>query len=83
MSTTQLAAGKTKTVTSGSQPNQVILTFRDDITAGDGKKHEILPGKAKVNASITAKLYEILTKQGIPNHFIRQTDPVSLLVKKL
>lgn len=83
MSTTQLAAGKTKTVTSANKPGQVILTFRDDITAGDGKKHEILPGKAKINASITAKLYEILTKQGIPNHFIKQTDPVSLLVKKL
>jgi phosphoribosylaminoimidazole-succinocarboxamide synthase len=83
MSITKPAAGKTKTVTSASQPNQVILTFRDDITAGDGKKHEILPGKGKINAAITAKLYGMLTKSGIRNHFIRQIDDSRLLVEKL
>lgn len=83
MSITRLAAGKTKTVTSASQANQVILTFRDDITAGDGKKHEILPGKGKINAAITAKLYGMLTKSGIRNHFIKQIEDSRLLVEKL
>jgi phosphoribosylaminoimidazole-succinocarboxamide synthase len=83
MSITELAAGKTKTVTASSEPAQVILTFRDDITAGDGKKHEILPGKGKVNAAITAKLYEIFTEHRIPNHLVKQLDEVRLLVKKL
>jgi phosphoribosylaminoimidazole-succinocarboxamide synthase len=83
MSTTHLSAGKTKTVTSTSQPNQVILTFRDDITADDGEKHKVLPGKGRINASITAKLYALLTERGIPNHFIRQTDDVRLLVNRL
>jgi len=83
MSITKLAAGKTKTLTSASQPNQVILTFRDDITAGDGKKHEVLPGKGRINAAITAKLYGMLTKNGIRNHFIKQIDDSRLLVEKL
>jgi len=83
MSTTQLSAGKTKTVTETNQPDQVILTFRDDITAGDGKKHEILPGKGRINASITAKLYDVLTEHGILNHLIKQTSDDQLLVKKL
>ena len=83
MSITRVAAGKTKTVTSASQANQVILTFRDDITAGDGKKHEILLGKGKINAAITAKLYGMLTKSGIRNHFIKQIDDSRLLVEKL
>ena len=56
MSISQLATGKTKTVTSTSEPSEVILAFRDDITAGDGKKHDLLPGKGKVNATITARL---------------------------
>lgn len=80
---TELATGKTKTVTASIDPGQVILTFRDDITAGDGKKHEILPGKGKVNAAITAKLYGIFTEHGIPNHLIKQLDEVRLLVTKL
>jgi phosphoribosylaminoimidazole-succinocarboxamide synthase len=83
MSTTQLSAGKTKTVTQTSQPDQVILTFRDDITAGDGKKHELLPGKGRINASITAKLYELLTEHEIPNHLVKQMSDDQLLVKKL
>jgi phosphoribosylaminoimidazole-succinocarboxamide synthase len=83
MSTTQLSAGKTKTVTQTGQPDQVILTFRDDITAADGKKHELLPGKGRINASITAKLYELLTEHEIPNHLVKRMSDDQLLVKKL
>lgn len=83
MSISVLSSGKTKTVTPTDDPWQVVLIFRDDITAGDGKKHEILSGKGRVNATITAKLYGILNERGIPNQFIRQIDGTRLLVKKL
>lgn len=83
MSVSILSSGKTKTVTPAERPNQVILTFRDDITAGDGKKHDILPGKGKVNAAITAKLYALFTENQIPNHLIKQIDENNLLVTKL
>jgi phosphoribosylaminoimidazole-succinocarboxamide synthase len=83
MSITQLSAGKTKTVTATTEPNNVVLTFRDDITAGDGKKHEILPGKGRVNATITAKLYSLLAEEGIPTHLLKTIDSNRLLVKKL
>jgi phosphoribosylaminoimidazole-succinocarboxamide synthase len=83
MSMVQLAAGKTKTVTPTDQADQVILSFRDDITAGDGKKHDILPGKGRINATITAQLYGIFTEQGLSNHFIKQLDEARLLVRRL
>ena len=83
MSITELAAGKTKTVTATAEPNDVILCFRDDITAGDGKKHDVLPGKGRVNATITAKLYNILEQEGIPTHLLKTIDANRLLVKKL
>lgn len=83
MSITQLAAGKTKTVTASTDPSQVILNFRDDVTAGDGSKHDVLPGKGKVNATITAKLYQLLAENGIPTHFIKQIGDTRLLVTKL
>lgn len=83
MSITQLAAGKTKTVTASADTSQVILTFRDDVTAGDGSKHDVLPGKGKVNATITAKLYQLLAENGIPTHLIKQIDDTKLLVTKL
>ena len=83
MSASKVATGKTKTVSRADEPSQVILTFRDDITAGDGKKHSILPGKGKVNATITAKLYRILADNGIPNHLIKQIGDNQLLVRML
>lgn len=83
MSISEPAAGKTKTVTAASEPNQVLLTFRDDVTAGDGTKHEVLLGKGKVNAAITARLYKILDENGVPTHFIKQIDDTCLLVTKL
>jgi len=83
MSISQLAAGKTKTVSSTSEPSQVILAFRDDITAGDGKKHDLLPGKGKVNATTTARLYRLLAENEIPTHFIKQLDDTHLLVTRL
>lgn len=83
MSVSKLATGKTKTISQAHEPNQVILTFRDDITAGDGKKHGTLPGKGKVNAAITAKLYGILADNGIPNHLLKQISDNQLLVRKL
>ncbi len=83
MSTSQLAVGKTKTVIASSEPNQVILAFRDDITAGDGKKHDVLPDKGKVNATITATLYRTLAEKGIATHLIKQLDDTRLLVTKL
>jgi phosphoribosylaminoimidazole-succinocarboxamide synthase len=83
MSTILIAAGKTKSVTATSTPNQVVIEFRDDITAGDGKKHDILPGKGKINATITAKLYGILAQNGIPTDLIRQLDDTHLLTTKL
>jgi len=83
MSITVLSAGKTKTVAAVDDPEQVVLTFRDDITAGDGKKHDLLPGKGRINATITAKLYELFSQDAIPNHLIKQVDDTRLLVKKL
>jgi phosphoribosylaminoimidazole-succinocarboxamide synthase len=83
MSVSILSSGKTKTVSPADQPNQAILTFRDDVTAGDGKKHDILPGKGKINAAITAKLYGVFTEHQIPNHLLKQLDDVRLLVTKL
>ena len=83
MSITHLAAGKTKTVSTSAEPHQVLLEFRDDVTAGDGTKHDTLPGKGKVNATITAKLYEFLSENGIPTHLVKQIDETKLLVTRL
>jgi phosphoribosylaminoimidazole-succinocarboxamide synthase len=83
MSMSLVSIGKTKTVTRAERNGQVVLKFRDDITAGDGKMHEILPGKGKVNAAISARLFTLLAENGVPTHFIKQLSDDQILAEKL
>ncbi len=50
--------------------DKVILEFKDDLTAFDGAKHDVMADKGALNAAITAKLFKLLEERGIPTHFI-------------
>lgn len=75
--------GKTKVVYPADRPDHVILKLKDDITALDGLKHDVLKGKAAINATISSLLFKLLNEDGIPTHFVRQIDSDRILVKKL
>ncbi|MHA1229788.1 MAG: phosphoribosylaminoimidazolesuccinocarboxamide synthase [Candidatus Helarchaeota archaeon] len=79
----KLAEGKTKIVYESSVPDEVILEFKDDITAGDGLKHDTFPGKGRINAAISAKIFDALNKGGVPTHFISFIPPVYMVVRKI
>jgi len=78
-----LSEGKTKIVEPTEDPSQVILLFKDDITGGDGAKHDILVGKGRVNATISAYLFRLLEGNGITTHFISQKTPNQLIARSL
>ncbi|MFQ6084796.1 MAG: phosphoribosylaminoimidazolesuccinocarboxamide synthase [Candidatus Bathyarchaeia archaeon] len=75
--------GKTKIVSPAKSPTNVILRFKNDITALDGEKHDVIEGKGAINASISSKLFELLNRAGLPTHFIRRDGPDGIVVKKL
>ena len=77
----KLAEGKTKIVYESLNANEVILEFKDDITAGDGLKHDVIFGKGKINCAISAKIFEILETAGVPTHFIKYIQPNYMIVK--
>jgi len=79
----KLGEGKTKIVYAADKPDTVLLNFKDDITALDGKKHDILKGKGRINATISAKLFEELERAGVPTHFKEYIQPNSILAYKL
>jgi len=79
----KLSEGKTKIVFATDKPDEVVLFFKDDITAGDGKKHDILTGKGRINATVSAKLFQALESGGVKTHFIKQLSPTELLTKEL
>ncbi len=78
-----IASGKTKLVYSLDDPSLVLLKFKDDVTALDGKRKDTIIGKGALNAGISAKLFQVLKDGNIENHYVEMYDSTSLIVKKL
>lgn len=76
-------AGKAKTVYRTDTPGELIVAFRDDITAFDGGKKDVLAEKGACNARVSAHIFEYLEMNGVRTHFIRVLDPRTMLVRAL
>lgn len=79
----ELYAGKAKSVYTTDDPDLLVLHFRDDTSAFDGKKKEALARKGMVNNIFNAFIMERLQEAGIPTHFEKQLSPTESLVKKM
>ncbi len=76
--------GKTKKVYEHPKnPDLVIVKFKSDITAGDGEKHKIMPGKNKIDFITNANIFRLLNENGIPTHYLRALSGDMFLAKKL
>ncbi len=75
-----LAEGKTKRVFAvKGRPGLGVLAAKDDITAGDGAKHDILSGKAALATRTTSNVFRLLSACGLPVAYILQRDPTSFV----
>lgn len=72
-----LTEGKTKIIYD-TEDGAVILFSKDDITAGDGYKRDVIEGKGTVATRTTANVFSLLNRHGIPTHFIEQVDEARL-----
>ncbi|MZR63925.1 phosphoribosylaminoimidazolesuccinocarboxamide synthase [Alcanivorax sp. DP30] len=79
----ELYAGKAKSVYTTDDADQLVMVFRDDTSAFDGKKKEALARKGAVNNQFNAAIMEKLKAAGIPCHFEKMLSPTESLVKKL
>lgn len=78
-----LYTGKAKSVYTTDDPDFLILVFRDDTSAFDGKKVEQLARKGRVNNIFNAFIMQKLADAGIETHFERVLNPNEVVVKKL
>lgn len=78
-----LYQGKAKSVYTTEDSNFLILEFRDDTSAFDGKRIEQLDRKGMVNNTFNAFIMEKLQAAGIPTHFVKRLSATESLVKKL
>ncbi|MEW6522263.1 MAG: phosphoribosylaminoimidazolesuccinocarboxamide synthase [Bacillota bacterium] len=65
----KLHEGKAKIVYATSDPDRLIIEYKDTATAFDGKKRGIIPGKGELNNLISAYLFTRLEEAGIPTHY--------------
>ncbi|MFT2111327.1 phosphoribosylaminoimidazolesuccinocarboxamide synthase [Marinomonas sp. 2405UD68-3] len=79
----ELYAGKAKSVFRTDDPDKMILVFRDDTSAFDGKRIEQLNRKGMVNNKFNAFIMDKLQEAGIPTHFEACLSDTESLVKSL
>ena len=79
----ELYAGKAKSVYKTDDPDLLVMHFRDDTSAFDGKKLEQLERKGKVNNIFNAFIMEKLKAAGVPTHFEKRLNDRESLVKRM
>jgi phosphoribosylaminoimidazole carboxylase/phosphoribosylaminoimidazole-succinocarboxamide synthase len=72
--------GKTKRIhkIAGSS-DLVTLVAKDDITAGDGAKHDVIPEKGRLATRTTCNVFRLLKACGIPVAFEEQDSETSFI----
>jgi phosphoribosylaminoimidazole carboxylase/phosphoribosylaminoimidazole-succinocarboxamide synthase len=72
--------GKTKRIhkIAGSS-DLVTLVAKDDITAGDGAKHDVIPDKGRLATRTTCNVFRLLKACGIPVAFEEQDSETSFI----
>jgi len=81
---TKIIEGKTKVIYENPDDRKtVFMLFKDDITAGDGVKHDIIAGKAQVDWKTNRDIFEYLNRKGVRTHYVSSPQDRVSIVKKL
>lgn len=78
-----LYTGKAKDIYKSENENEVIIKFRDDITAGDGAKKDTLSQKGYCNLLISAKLFKVLEENDVKTQYIELISEDEMRTKSL
>jgi phosphoribosylaminoimidazole carboxylase/phosphoribosylaminoimidazole-succinocarboxamide synthase len=72
--------GKTKKVYKIKDgADRVAVISKDDITAGDGAKHDVIPDKGRLATATTSNVFRLLKACGIPVGFVEQDSATSFI----
>ena len=79
----QLYEGKAKKVYATDDPDLLIVSYKDDATAFNGKKKGTIVGKGVINNRMSNRLMRRLEKAGVPTHLVEELSERETLVKKV
>ena len=78
----KLYEGKAKIVYQTQDPDKVVIYFKDEATAFNAQKKDVIEGKGILNNKISSIFFQILEKNGIPTHFVKQLSDREMLAYK-
>ncbi len=78
-----LYEGKAKKVYATEDPDLLIVSYKDDATAFNGKKKGTITGKGAINNRVTNFMMQRLEEQGVPTHFVEELNDRETVVKKV
>jgi phosphoribosylaminoimidazole-succinocarboxamide synthase len=80
----RLAEGKTKIIFAHpTDDSAAIMYLKDDITAGDGLKHDVIEGKGRLDWMVNRDAFELFHSAGLPTHYIASPQERFVVVRKL
>ncbi|MBQ8417613.1 MAG: phosphoribosylaminoimidazolesuccinocarboxamide synthase [Phascolarctobacterium sp.] len=79
----EIYEGKAKKLYSTTNPELIIVCYKDDATAFNGLKKGTILGKGIINNKMSNLLMQHLEKIGIPTQFVRELNDRETLVKKV
>jgi phosphoribosylaminoimidazole-succinocarboxamide synthase len=81
--TKPLYEGKAKILWETDEPGRMVQEFKNDATAFDGTKHELIEGKGVLNNRISSHLFELLGSRGVRTHFVEKISDKEMAVERL
>ncbi|MCI9448726.1 MAG: phosphoribosylaminoimidazolesuccinocarboxamide synthase [Clostridiales bacterium] len=78
-----LYEGKAKRVYATDDPEVLLVDYKDDATAFNGLKKGTISGKGAINNRVTNYMMQILEKEGVPTHLVKELSDRETLVKKV
>ncbi len=68
----EIARGKTKVLYEApGQPDFLVVSQTDSISAGDGARRNEIAGKGRLAAQTTARVFRLLNLCGLPTHYVQ------------
>ena len=78
-----LYEGKAKKVYETEDPAYLIVSYKDDATAFNGLKKGTIAGKGVINNQMSNLLMQLLEKNGVPSHFVKELNERETVVKRV
>ncbi|MBF7028977.1 phosphoribosylaminoimidazolesuccinocarboxamide synthase [Staphylococcus kloosii] len=75
-----LYEGKAKRIYSTAEEGILRVEYKDEVTAGNGAKKDVIEGKGRLNNQITSNVFNFLKSQNLNSHFIEQISETEQLV---